>query len=57
MRIAADIIVAMIALLHVFILVVENVAIAGLYGAATVSKKILFVQTVPAVVGLVVLLV
>jgi putative membrane protein len=31
------------------------VAIAGLYGAATASKKILYVQTVPAVVALVAL--
>ena len=29
------------------------VAIAGLWGAITVSKRILFVQTVPAVAGLV----
>ncbi|MGX5826077.1 DUF1304 domain-containing protein [Mesorhizobium sp. 43Arga] len=29
------------------------VAVAGLYGAATVSGKILFVQTVPAVVALI----
>jgi putative membrane protein len=28
------------------------VLIAGLYGAATASKKILFVQAVPAAVGL-----
>ncbi|MEV6318859.1 DUF1304 domain-containing protein [Streptomyces sp. NPDC051776] len=28
------------------------VAVAGLYGAATVSRKIVFVQTVPAVIGL-----
>ena len=28
------------------------VAVAGLYGAATVGKKILFIQTVPAVVAL-----
>jgi putative membrane protein len=28
------------------------VAIAGLYGAATASRKILFIQTVPAVLGL-----
>ena len=28
------------------------VAIAGLYGAATVGRKILFIQTVPAAVGL-----
>jgi putative membrane protein len=29
------------------------VAVAGLYGAATVSRKILFVQTIPAVVAMV----
>lgn len=28
------------------------VAVAGLYGAATASRKILFVQTVPATLGL-----
>ncbi|MEV5608417.1 DUF1304 domain-containing protein [Streptomyces sp. NPDC052225] len=28
------------------------VAVAGVYGAATASRKIVFVQTVPAVVGL-----
>jgi putative membrane protein len=28
------------------------VAVAGLYGAATASKKILYIQTVPAVVAL-----
>ena len=28
------------------------VAVAGLYGAATVGRKILFIQTVPAVLGL-----
>ena len=28
------------------------VAVAGLFGAATVSRRILFVQTVPAAVGL-----
>jgi len=32
------------------------VAIAGLYGAATVSRRILYVQTVPAVVGLLLVL-
>lgn len=31
------------------------VAAAGLFGAATVSKKILFIQTVPAVLALVLL--
>lgn len=29
------------------------VAVAGLYGAATVSRKILFVQTIPAAVAIV----
>lgn len=29
------------------------VAVAGLYGAATVQKTILYVQTVPAVIGLI----
>jgi putative membrane protein len=33
------------------------VAIAGIYGAATVSRRILFVQTVPAVVALIVVLI
>lgn len=33
------------------------VAVAGIWGAATVSTRILFVQTVPAVVGLALLLV
>jgi putative membrane protein len=33
------------------------VAIAGLYGAATVNRRILFVQTVPAVVALAAVLV
>ena len=28
------------------------VAVAGLYGAATVGRKILFIQTVPAAIGL-----
>jgi putative membrane protein len=32
------------------------VAIAGIYGAATVSRRILYVQTVPAVIGLVLVL-
>lgn len=31
------------------------VAIAGLYGAATVGRRILFIQTVPAVVALIAL--
>jgi len=29
------------------------VAVAGLYGAATVSRRILFVQTIPAVIAMV----
>ena len=28
------------------------IAVAGLYGAATANKRILFIQTVPAVIGL-----
>lgn len=32
------------------------VAVAGLYGAATASRKILYIQTVPAVLALVALL-
>jgi len=32
------------------------VAVAGLYGAATVGRKILFIQTVPAALGLALLL-
>lgn len=28
------------------------VAVAGLYGAATASKKILFIQTIPAAIGI-----
>ncbi|NDY90426.1 DUF1304 domain-containing protein [Ideonella livida] len=31
------------------------VAVAGLYGAATAARKILFIQTVPATLGLVLL--
>ena len=30
-----------------------RVAVAGIYGAATVNRRILFVQTVPAVIALV----
>ena len=33
------------------------VAIAGIYGAATVNRRILFVQTVPAVIALVAVLI
>jgi putative membrane protein len=31
------------------------VAVAGMYGAATAAKKILFIQTVPAAIALLVL--
>jgi putative membrane protein len=33
------------------------VLVAGLYGAATVSRKILFIQAVPAAIGLVLLVI
>jgi len=33
------------------------VAVAGLYGALTADKKILFVQTVPAVIGIALLMI
>jgi len=33
------------------------VAVAGIYGAITVSKKILYVQAVPAIIGIVLLMV
>jgi putative membrane protein len=32
------------------------VAVAGLYGALTASKKILFIQTVPAAIGIILIL-
>lgn len=32
------------------------VAVAGIYGAATADKKILFVQTIPALIGIVLVL-
>ncbi|MDN8999642.1 DUF1304 family protein [Staphylococcus aureus] len=32
------------------------VAVAGLYGALTASKKILFVQTIPAAIGIILIL-
>ena len=32
------------------------VLVAGLYGAATASRKILFIQALPAAIGLVLLL-
>ena len=84
MLLAANIVVAIIALLHVYILVLEMFlwdkpaglrafgmrqelatatkvlganqglynGLAGLFGAATASRKILFIQTLPAVLAL-----
>jgi putative membrane protein len=39
----------------VLVFFLSCVAVAGIYGAVTVSKKILVVQTIPAAVGLVLL--
>jgi len=33
------------------------IAVAGIYGALTVEKKILFIQTVPSVLGIILILV
>lgn len=53
MAIAANIIVALVALLHIYFLVLLcSVVVAGVYGAATASRKILFVQALPAAIGL-----
>ncbi|HEV2714193.1 MAG TPA: DUF1304 domain-containing protein [Terriglobales bacterium] len=41
---------------HVKLFFLSCVLIAGLYGAATASRKILFVQALPAAVGLALLL-
>lgn len=41
---------------HVALFFFACVAVAGLYGAATVSRKILYVQTVPAALGILSLL-
>ena len=38
--------------LHIKTFFLVCIAVAGLYSAATVSKRILFVQTVPAAIGL-----
>ena len=38
---------------HIKIFFLACVAIAGLYGAMSVGRKILFIQTVPAAIGLV----
>jgi putative membrane protein len=40
---------------HVAIFFLTCIIVAGLYGAATASKKIFFVQALPAIVALVVL--
>lgn len=37
---------------HIKVFFLLCVAVAGLYGAATASRKILFIQTVPAAIGL-----
>jgi len=41
---------------HVKVFFLCCVLVAGLYGAATASRKILFVQAVPAAIGLVLIL-
>lgn len=41
---------------HIQLFFLGCVIVAGLYGAATANKKILFVQALPAAVGLVLLL-
>lgn len=46
-RVVADVLVAVVAVLHAYLLVC--VVVAGGYGAATVSRRILLVQAVPAV--------
>lgn len=40
---------------HVATFFLGCVAVAGLYGAATASKSILYVQAVPAIIGLILL--
>jgi putative membrane protein len=42
--------------MHIKLFFLSCVLIAGLYGAATASRKILFVQALPAAVGLALLL-
>jgi putative membrane protein len=41
---------------HIALFFLICVAVAGIYGAMTADKKIIFVQTVPAVIGIVLLL-
>jgi uncharacterized membrane protein len=59
----ANLVIALVALLHFYFLIFDLklfflgcVLIAGLYGAATANRKILFVQAFPAALGLVLLL-
>ena len=40
---------------HVKIFFLTCIIVAGLYGAATASKKILYIQTLPALIALVLL--
>lgn len=42
--------------MHIALFFLACVAVAGLYGAATADKKILFVQTVPASIGIILIL-
>lgn len=58
MALVANSLIALIAVLHVYILVLEMFLWdkpTGLYGAATASRKILFIQALPAALGLVLL--
>jgi putative membrane protein len=41
---------------HVALFFLGCVAVAGLYGAITASKKILYIQTIPAAIGIVLVL-
>lgn len=50
MLIAAKLLIGLIAALHLHIL--RCIAIAGIYGAATAARRILFVQAVPALLAL-----
>jgi putative membrane protein len=50
MPIVAVVLIVLVALLHLFFL--GCVVVAGLYGAATVSRRILYVQAVPAVAAM-----
>ncbi len=50
MLIAAKLLIGLIAALHLHFL--RCIAIAGIYGAATAARRILFVQAVPALLVL-----